>query len=48
MAEPRGPAGKNVVVEGVHALPPAEMLDATVKAVEERGVRCHQALRIAA
>jgi NAD(P)-dependent dehydrogenase (short-subunit alcohol dehydrogenase family) len=79
MSEPRGPAGKNVVVtggakgqgdshvlafaeagcdiavldvtspvEGVHALATAEMTDATVKAVEERGVRCHHAPRIAA
>lgn len=36
------------VVEGVHALVTAEMMDTTVKAVEERGVRCHQAPRIAA
>jgi (-)-trans-carveol dehydrogenase len=35
-------------VEGVHALVTAEMMDTTVKAVEARGVRCHQALRIAA
>lgn len=36
------------VVEGVRALVTAEMTHATVKAVEERGVRCHHAPRIAA
>jgi NAD(P)-dependent dehydrogenase (short-subunit alcohol dehydrogenase family) len=35
-------------MEGVHALATVEMMDAPVKAVEERGVRCHHASRIAA
>jgi NAD(P)-dependent dehydrogenase (short-subunit alcohol dehydrogenase family) len=55
MSELRCSAGKNVVVTGgakgqgySHVLAFAEAGYTTVKAVEERGVGCHQALRIAA
>ncbi|WP_329065734.1 hypothetical protein [Amycolatopsis sp. NBC_01480] len=49
MSELRGPAGKNVVVTGgAKGQCYRHVLAFPAKAVEERGVRCRQAPRIAA